>query len=70
MYKTDASISKKVTVAFEVPLEEGPKIRYPVAMVKDAKDPQAAKRFLAHLRSDDAGIVFKKYGFIVIESSQ
>lgn len=67
VYKTDAAISKKVKVAFEVPLEEGPKIRYPVAMVKDAREPRAARKFLIHLNTEEAGNVFKKYGFIVIE---
>jgi molybdate transport system substrate-binding protein len=68
VYKTDAAISKKVKVAFEVPLEEGPKISYPIAMIKDAKAPEAAKRFVAHLSSEEAENIFKKYGFIVIEA--
>jgi molybdate transport system substrate-binding protein len=67
VYKTDAAISKKVKVAFEVPLEEGPKIRYPMAMLKDAREPVAAKKFFEYLSSDDAGKIFKSYGFIVIE---
>jgi len=70
VYKTDAAISKRVKVAFEVPVEEGPKIRYPMAMVKEAKEPQAAKRFFGYLSSDEAGKVFKKYDFIVIESAR
>jgi molybdate transport system substrate-binding protein len=70
VYKTDAAISKKVRVAFEVPLEEGPKIRYPMAIVKDSKAPQAAKKFFGYLSSDEAGRVFKKYGFIVIEAAK
>ena len=37
VYKTDALISKKVRVVFEVPLAEGPKISYPVALVKDGR---------------------------------
>jgi len=67
VYKTDAAISKKVKVAFEVPLEEGPKINYPIAMLKNVKEPQAARKFLVHLNSEEAGNVFKRYGFIVIE---
>ena len=43
VYKTDAAISKKVRVVFEVPVGEGPKITYPVALVKDAPQPEAAK---------------------------
>jgi molybdate transport system substrate-binding protein len=70
VYKTDAAISKKVKVAFEVPMEEGPKIRYPMAMLKDAREPQAAKKFFEHLSSEEAGSIFKKYGFIVIKPSK
>lgn len=70
VYKTDAAISSKVRVAFEVPLEEGPKISYPVAMVKEAKTPEAAKKFLAYLSSDEVGTIFKTYGFIVIEPAK
>jgi len=66
VYKTDAAISKKVKVAFEVPIDKVPKIRYPLAMVKEPKEPQAAKRFFDFLSSENAEKVFKKYGFIVL----
>jgi len=65
VYKTDAMISKKVKVAFEVPESEGPKISYPLAVVKDSKAPDAAKKLAAYLDSRPAGVVFEKYGFIV-----
>lgn len=65
VYKTDAAISKKIKVACEVPAKEGPAISYPVAALKEAKEPDAAKRFLKHLGSDEAGRVFEKFGFIV-----
>jgi molybdate transport system substrate-binding protein len=70
VYKTDAAISKKVKIAFEVPVEDGPKISYPMALLKDTKEPQAAKKFFEYLSSDEAGKVFKKYSFIVIESAR
>jgi molybdate transport system substrate-binding protein len=70
VYKTDAAISKKVKIAFEVPVEDGPKIRYPIAMVKEAREPQAARKFFEHLSSAEAGKVFAKYGFIVIEPAK
>jgi len=69
VYKTDAAISKKVIVVFEVPVEDGPKIGYPMAMLKDAREPAAAKKFFEHLSSDEAGKIFKRNGFIVIESA-
>jgi len=64
VYKTDALISKKVKIAIEVPLAEGPKISYPVAVLKDAKQPEAAKALVEFLAGADAQKVFAKYGFL------
>ena len=66
VYKTDAAISKKVRIALEVPVGEGPKIRYPAALVTDSKQIEAAKQFLRRLKSDEAARVFRKFGFIVL----
>jgi molybdate transport system substrate-binding protein len=65
VYKTDAAISKKVKVAYEVPAQESPKIRYPVAALKDSKNLESAKRFLAYIASDAALRVFERYGFVI-----
>jgi molybdate transport system substrate-binding protein len=65
VYRTDAAISKKVKVAHEVPAAEGPVIRYPAAVVKESTEPEAARRFLVHLTSDEAAKVFAKFGFQV-----
>jgi len=65
VYKTDAAISKKVKVAYEVPASDSPAISYPMAAIKESKQFDAAKRFLVHLESDDAGRVFGRFGFIV-----
>ena len=65
VYKTDAAISKKVRIAYEVPPSDSPAISYPMAVLKEAKEPDAAKRFLKHLNSEEAGKVFEKFGFIV-----
>ena len=67
VYRTDAAISKKVKVAFEVPSRDGPKISYSMAMVKGARELRAAEKFLAHLNSEDAAKVFRKFGFIVVD---
>jgi molybdate transport system substrate-binding protein len=68
VYTTDAGISKKVKVAFEVPREEGPAISYPMALVKESKRPDAARKFLDYLAGDEAAQVFKKFGFILLET--
>jgi molybdate transport system substrate-binding protein len=64
VYKTDAMISKGVKVAKEVSLTEGPAISYPVAILKESKQPDAAKKFEDYLQSPAAKTVFRKYGFI------
>lgn len=67
VYKTDALISKKVVIAYTVPLEQGPKIRYPVALVRGAKEPHASERFLAWLASERATKIFERRGFVVLK---
>jgi molybdate transport system substrate-binding protein len=68
VYKTDSAISKKVKVAFEVPAGDAPKISYPLALVRDAPQPEAAKKFIAYLEAGDAAAVFKQFGFLVRSS--
>lgn len=64
VYKSDAQISKKVKVLFEVPREEGPRISYPFAVLKDGPHPDAARKFLDYLSTDKALDVFLSYGFL------
>src|SRR5215469_16197083 len=65
VYKTDADVSMKVKIALSVPAAKGPVIRYPVAIIKEAKSKTAAEGFLRYSESDTARKVFKRYGFIV-----
>ena len=65
VYKTDAGISKKVKIAYEVPRAESPKISYPFAVVAKTQHAEAARRLLAWLESPAALAVFQKYGFLV-----
>lgn len=65
VYKTDAAISKKIKIAYEVPPADAPKISYPLALVKSSRPADAPKKFLAYLGSDAAGQVFVKYGFLL-----
>ena len=64
VYKTDAGISKKVKIAYEVPAADAPQITYPMALVKDSEQPDAAKQFLDYLLSKEAGQIFQKFGFL------
>jgi len=68
VYVTDAMVSKKVKVAFTVPVTDTPPITYPLALLKDAPQPEAAKKFAAYLGTGPATAVFGKFGFIVLPS--
>jgi molybdate transport system substrate-binding protein len=63
VYRTDALLSKKVRIIHEVAATDGPKISYPVAVLKDSKQAEAAGKFAAYLASPAALAVFAKYGF-------
>ena len=64
VYRTDALISKKVRIAYVVPAADGPKIAYPLAVTKESKNADAARKFAAFLASPAARAVFEKYGFL------
>jgi molybdate transport system substrate-binding protein len=67
VYKTDAAISKKVKVVYEVPLDKGPRIIYPVAAINDSKNKEAARDFLNFILGREGKASFRKYGFIVLD---
>jgi molybdate transport system substrate-binding protein len=67
VYKTDAAVSKKVKIVYEVPVDKGPKITYPVAIVKESKRKEAARGFLDYFHSPYAKNAFRKYGFVVLD---
>lgn len=66
VYRTDALVSKKVRIAVEVSQAEGPKITYPAAALRDAKEPEVAAKFVAFLAGPEAQTVFAKYGFLPV----
>lgn len=68
VYKTDAGISKKVKIAYEVPKAESPSISYPFAVLAGSERQEAAKKLLDYLQSPPALAVFRKYGFLVLEA--
>jgi molybdate transport system substrate-binding protein len=63
VYKTDALISKRVKIAYEIPAQEAPQILYPIAVVKKTSTSQEVQKFLDYLESPAAGAVFAHYGF-------
>ena len=67
VYKTDAAVSKKVKIVYEVPIDKGPRITYPAAIVKESKRKDAARDFMNYVQSPVAKDAFKKYGFVVFD---
>jgi molybdate transport system substrate-binding protein len=65
VYQTDAAVAK-VKVVGMFPDDSHPKIIYPVALTLQGAKSQAAKDYLAYLKSDAAKAVFSKAGFIVL----
>jgi molybdate transport system substrate-binding protein len=67
VYRTDAATSNKVKIAYAVPVQQGPKITYPVAVLKESKEKDSARDFINFLRGPTAKETFKKFGFIVLK---
>ena len=67
VYKTDALTSKKVKIAVEIPAAEGPKISYPVAVLKSSRESERAKIFVDYLSGPAAGSIFEKFGFRLVK---
>jgi len=65
VYKTDALISRRVQVAYEVPAAETPGISYPVAVLKGATAPVAATEFVRFLSEPAALEIFARNGFVL-----
>jgi len=65
VYRTDAVLSKKVRVVYEVPEGEGPRISYPVAAMRDRPRLEVARRIVAWLSGPAAEAAFERYGFMV-----
>jgi molybdate transport system substrate-binding protein len=63
VYSTDALSSSKVKVVATAPENSHDPVIYPVAVIKDSKNPAAARAFLDFLSGEQASAIFQKYGF-------
>ena len=63
VYTTDAKASDKVTVRLTAAENLHSPIVYPLAVIRNTRNPAAAKAFVEFLAGDRAKIVFQKYGF-------
>jgi molybdate transport system substrate-binding protein len=63
VYATDAISAAKITVVAKAPPKSHSLVIYPAAVIKDTKNPDAAKAFLDFLAGPRGTAVFEKYGF-------
>jgi molybdate transport system substrate-binding protein len=66
VYQTDAAVAK-VKVIGIFPDDSHPQIIYPVALTVQGAKSDAAKAYLAYLKSDAAKATFTKAGFVVMQ---
>ncbi|MGQ0455798.1 MAG: molybdate ABC transporter substrate-binding protein [Hyphomicrobium sp.] len=67
VYKTDAMAEPNVTVVDTFPANTHPHIVYPVAVTSTAKEPDAAKTFVAYLKGEAASAIFATQGFTILK---
>lgn len=63
VYATDAKTSDAVTVVATAPKDSHSPVIYPLAIVKDSKNVEDAKKFVDFLLGPQAAEVFAKFGF-------
>lgn len=63
VYSTDAASTPKVQVVCEAPEGSVSKVIYPVGIVKNSQNEEAAKNFITFLQTDEAMKIFESYGF-------
>jgi molybdate transport system substrate-binding protein len=63
VYRTDAQVALKASLAWTVPAAEGPRIVYPAAIMKATAASEAAQHFMDFLLGDTAARIFERFGF-------
>jgi molybdate transport system substrate-binding protein len=66
VYQTDAAAEPKVRVLDTFPEDTHPPIIYPIAVTAAAKNSDAAKAFIAYLKSHEGQAAFTKQGFTIL----
>ena len=69
VYRTDVARASGVSLVFEIPIDQGPPIRYPAAATVGARE-SAATEFLAFLSGDVARAAFEDAGFVPLSRSR
>ncbi len=68
VYRTDAAISRRVRIAYEVPEGEGPAISYALAAIAGRPGLARARAAVDWLSGPEAAAVFERFGFVARSS--
>lgn len=63
VYATDAYTSEDVRIVAQAPEDSCKRVIYPVGIVKESANPEAATEFVAYLQEEETIALFEKYGF-------
>ena len=70
VYRTDARIALKASVAYVVPIDRGPRIVYPAAILRASNAAAESRRFLDFLRGAVAARTFERFGFTLAQAAR
>ena len=66
VYATDVGQSAAVHIAAVAPESSHAPVTYPVAVIKDSRNPSGARAFVAFLEGQQAGATFRRFGFTTV----
>ena len=64
VYLTDAQISDRVKIVVTAPTTSHSPIVYPVAVIEDSSNPEAAQNLVEFLTTAQVQTLFTQYGFL------
>ncbi|MGB3513741.1 MAG: molybdate ABC transporter substrate-binding protein [Microcoleaceae cyanobacterium] len=70
VYRTDTNASDAVKIVANAPDNSHTPVIYPIAVIKDSKNIEAAKKLEDFMFTSEAKAVFEKYGFITVFKSR
>nr|MDJ0650250.1 molybdate ABC transporter substrate-binding protein [Xenococcaceae cyanobacterium MO_188.B19] len=70
VYRTDVRVADNVTIVTTAPENTHSPVIYPIAVIKDSDQPEAATDLIEFFTTPEAQAVFKKYGFVTVSSEQ
>ena len=66
VYATDMAIARGAVAAFTIPVDDGPRIVYPAALLTRSANTAEAKRFLSFLVGAQAAEIFRRHKFLPV----